>query len=518
MVIRPKHSSSATIALQLSKDRVEAIVPRRARGGPAHRLVRFSHDLELGEELAEFIARQLIAHGVPKRSIVLGLAPDLVLPRVIELRSLPQRDLEAVMARRASGLLELEPKEVAYSALALDGEDVEERRWLVHAIAKAPLAKMQKAFRDLGFTVKHVIPGRTAPFVSERCIQAAAAEGATLVALFERDQCAIGLLSGGRIVHVSSIRGGAQDYAEGSPNLKAFVQELRGIDAFWRRASRGESVNAVVVGGLESSFVHDFEPAIRGGLGEVKIELLGGDDAAISMEGAGNQEDPDPAMSLFDDPHDAARMGLLGTFLSSRTAVLDMSVELRPRVRSLIAVSTASALVLGAMAFSVRSDLQEKADQLTQRAAAVHSAVVDLPGLQNLERDVIALESEVRAACEELRAVSAAGISIHDLTDGILSAFGDGLELLSASAVAPIPAQNQDGVVRLRGTVQDMPGATATALNALEDRLAALPGVVGAHVELPSLSDREANESQKFATLKFSAVLNLAATEAGSDS
>lgn len=523
MVIRSKNPSSASIALHLSKDKVEALVPRRARNGPAHRLVRFSHELELGPELAEFIMGELLAHGVPKRSMVLGIAPDLVLPRVLGLPSLPQRDLEPVMARRSSSLLDLEPKEVSYAALDLDGEDVEERRWLVHAIPKAPLAKMQKVFRDGGFTVKHAISARTAPFVSERCIEAAAEEGATLVALFERDHCAVGLLSAGRVVHLSAILGGAQDYAEGTTNFKSFIQELRGIDAFWRRSSRGESVNAVILGGLEPSSVAQFEPAIHGGLGEVRITLLGEEDAVEISSGAAAAQDDvfggvhDTARSLVDDPHDAARVGLLQTFLSPRATVLDMSVELRPQLRSLVAVGTASAILFGAMAFSVREDLREKAIEIDRQAAVVQGAAVDLPGLQTLERQVVSLESEVRAACGELQAVSAAGLSIHDLTNGLLSAFGPGLQLLSASAVAPIPAQSQDGVLRIRGTVQDLPGATATALSDLEDRLANLPGVVSANVELPSLSDREAATGTAGATLKFSAVLTLRAAATGGD-
>ncbi len=38
-----------------------------------------------------------------------------------------------VVARKAAGLCELEPGEAAYSAIALDGEDAPERRWLLHA-------------------------------------------------------------------------------------------------------------------------------------------------------------------------------------------------------------------------------------------------------------------------------------------------------------------------------------------------------------------------------------------------
>lgn len=517
MVIRSKNSHSASIALHLSKGKVEALVPRRARGGPAHRLIRFSHELELGPELAEFIVGELMTHSVPRRSMVLGLAPDLVLPRVLGLPVLPQRDLEPVMTRRASGLLDLEPKDVCYSALALDGEDVEERRWLVHAIAKAPLAKMQEVFRDGGYTVKHAIPARTAPFVSERCIDAASDEGATLVALFERDQCAIGLLSASRIVHLSGILGGARDYVDGTSSFKSFIQELRGIDAFWRRSSRGESVKAVIVGGLEPSSMAQFEPAILSGLGDVRISALG-DDVAVEipraesdLQEAASSDENDLARSLTHDPHDAARVGLLRTFLSPRATVLDLGVELRPRVRSLVAVGTASAVIFGAMAFSVREDLKAKASDLDRQTAEVHGAVLDLPGLQTLERDVLSLESEVRAACAELQAVSAAGISIHDLTDGLLSAFGPGLDLLSASAIAPIPAQKQDGVLRIRGMVQDMPGATATALSELEYRLTRLPGVASASVELPSLSDRETTAGTAGATLKFSAILILRA-------
>ena len=519
MVVTSITRRSSTIVLHVSAHTIEALVPRKrcAPGELPHRLVRFSHALDMGADLASFIGIRLKAHGVRKRAVVLALSPEFVSSKILELPNLGLRDLEGVVGRKAAAQIERDPKDVAFSAMALDGEDTSERRWLIHCCPKGSITEFQMELRALGFPVKHAIPARTAPFLSSRCMEAAEPEGATLVALFEREHCAIGLLAEGRLVHLSALQGGTHSHLTEPQTARAFVQELRGIDAFWRRSNRGDRVTAVVVGGVEPFVVERLEAAIRGALGDVVIRPLDDDgratkrdDGTLAVEGLdGLDEDDGSGVGPLDNAGERARISLLTSLAGHRVAALDLAVDLRPRARDVITVGGASMLVFGTIALSLRADLESQAASLATEAQVVHAASADLDELAEATQEASAIEAQIEAACEELRTVGSLGLSARTLIEGVLDSFDESTQVLSLAG-SSASTGSTNGLMRLSGAVVDEPGVTARALSELEARLRRVPGIRTVTIEMPSLGDRAGDmRGQGRRSLRFSAALTL---------
>lgn len=519
MVVTSVSRRSSAIVLHVSAHTIEALVPRKRRvaGALRHRLVRFSHALEMGAELAAFIGVRLKAHGVSRRPVVLALSPQFVSSKIIELPSLGARDLESVVGRKAAAQLDRDPGDVAFSAIALDGEDAAEKRWLIHCCPKDSITEFQMELRSIGFPVKHAIPARTAPFLATRCLDVAAKEGATLVALFEREHCAVGLLAEGRLVHLSTLQGGTHSHLTEPQTARAFVQELRGIDAFWRRSNRGDRVTAVVVGGVEPFVVERLEAAIRSALGEVGIYPMEDDghgaprgDGTLAVDGLdGLDEDEDGGTSPLDDPGERARITLLTSLSGHRVASLDLAVDLRPRARDVIAVGGASMLVFGTIAMSLRTELESQAASLATEAQVVHAASADLEELESAAEEARSIEAQIEAACSELQSVSRLGLSARRLVEGVFASFDGSTQVLAVAASSGSTGAT-GGVMRLNGAVIDEPGVTARALSRLEAELHRVPGVRGVSIEMPSLGDRAGDlRGQGRRSLRFSAALVL---------
>ncbi|MEL6905402.1 MAG: hypothetical protein AAFZ87_05070 [Planctomycetota bacterium] len=511
-----------SIVLHVTGGVVEALVPRRGSArshATPFRLVRFEIEHGIGAELAEALVERLRAHGVRPRSAVLALGPDVVASQVLELPPLAGRNLEAVVGRRAAGLLDLLPDQTAYSAIALDGEDVEERRWLVHATDRRALRTFQTEMRRAGFPVASVLPARTAPYLSDRCSSAMGGDDATLVALFESDASSIGLISGDRLVQLSILPGGATAYVTDPNTARSFVQELRGIDAFWRRRSRGERVGRVIIGGVEQAIVRSLEVAIQTALGDVEVRALDveGDEpepvedgplAVGAIDGAFEGD----AQAILDDPTERARIALLASFRTPRLAALDMAVELPPRRSTLAAVATGSLFVWGALGASIRAELESECLVASVGTKVAETAAADFEQLTELESIARAAERQVFDTLGDLESASDLGVPFAGIVVGLENAFEEHGVLLTATAVAGSASQGQAGALRLRGAVVDELDRTSVVLESLEQRLRGIPGVTAVSVDMPSLSDHvRADGYGAREDLGFSAVLTLRA-------
>lgn len=510
MVTSSKLLGSTPIVVHVSTDLVEALIPRTgaaaAKGVPNHRLARYSHDVEFGAPLASVIASCLKEEGIKRSPVVLALGADLVKSKTVEVPSLGQKELGHVISRRAAGLIGLEPDEVTYSALALDGEDNAERRWLLNALPRTALVELQTELRKSGYPVRHAVAARTAPFLAGRLFREdTSAEGASIVVLFEPEHCAIGLLSGGRLTHTTALQGGDLAHLEDPQTVRAFIQELRGIDAFWRRSSRGERVTSVVIGGLASVDVTRFQPAIKSALGDSDVK-------AMEIQGiAGvSPSSTDREVSAFekDEVVDYPRIDMLSTLLSPRMSALDFSIELRPRGKTLLAVGAVSAVVFGAFAVGLRDDFLAKAGAITTKASVVAAAGSDLGELEQLSATVQDVETMVRTAAQQLQEASSMGLPAERLMEGIFAAFQNDAMLMSVAAVSPTSPSGGQTQIRIGGVVPDAPGYTAQALQRLKSRLAVIEGVESVDVETPRLENGGAMRSTR-RNLNFSAVLRL---------
>ncbi|MEM6569212.1 MAG: hypothetical protein AAF957_12415 [Planctomycetota bacterium] len=508
----------------MSRGTVEALVPRQQLSSEATRLrlVRFSSDLDMGGELASYIAGQLASYGVGRRPVIVALAPQMIATRILELPDLMGRDLEAVVVRRAASLCDLEPGEAAFSAISLDGEDSPERRWLVHAVERRPLTDFQSELRARGYPVRSVVSARSALFQSrgiERATQAG--DGTTLAVLFEKEACAIGVLDEGRIVHLSVVPGGSHTHLSDPDAARTFVHELRSIDAFWRRKSRGRSIAGVVVGGVAPSFVDRLHPAIRSALGDVPVHALDhhvdpevGRTDASAPDGAPEGEVKDlPVAELapIDRAEESARIAVLDAIGKARLDALDLAIELRPRAKKVLAISVVSALAWGMLAQGVRSELHGTARALENETEIASNAASDIDRWRALDGRVQATESRLRAARDELVEAAGVGLPTDRLVAGLFGALDRDTALLSINAFGPaLSPQGSGGSVRIRGVVRDEPGSTAAALARFEERLTGLSCVTGVDVEIPNLSDRAGDViANSTRSLRFSATASL---------
>ncbi len=478
------------LIILLSPHEVEVLAPR-AKGSDAHRasghsrLVQFSHDLPMGKALATFIVTNLREHGISGRPIRLALSHEILPAKIIEVPHLPQRDLQQVMARRAAAMIEVSPEDVAFSGLALDGPDKEERRWLVHPIEAKPLVAMQTEFRSLGWVVKDVVPARTAPFLSVRSTSLAGEGRATVVIVFDGDAAAIGLVSGGRLAHLSTLPGSLETHITGDQVARALVQELRGVDAFWRRSSRGDQVTDILILGAVRSAMETLTPAIRAALGDVRVT---GAIGAMPFEVQGS--------AWLDRAPNEARIDLLRSLRAPRVNLVDLSLPLRPRARTISAVALSSLVLCSTVALGLRASMNGLASSISTEARVVQASSSDLERLVERQAQIEDLEARLHADCEELQQIQGLGVNASPIIAGLRTAFGDGTRLLSVRAMglavggaAVSPAQGEIGALHIRGVVVDEPGETAAALARLREALLRVPGVVNVVVELPSLSD-----------------------------
>lgn len=479
------------LVVLVSPTEVEVLAPR-SKGSDAQRsaghsrLIQFSHDLPLGRALASFIVATLKEHGVGRRSIRLALSHGILPAKIIDVPSLPLRDLQQVIARRTAAAVDLRPEDVTFSAMALDGPDLEERRWLVHPIEAKPLVAMQTELRSLGWPVKDIVPARTAPFLSVRGTNLAGEGRATVVIVFDGDAAAIGLVSRGRLAHLSTLPGTLDAHINSEHVRRALVQELRGVDAFWRRSSRGDQVTDILILGAVRSALDTLAPAIRSALGDVRVSAA---ISAMPFEAQG--------IAWLDRAPLEARIDLLRSLRAPRVALVDLSLPLRPRARTIAAVALSSLVVCSTVAMGLRAGMNGMVASISTEARVVRAASSDLEALIERRDRIVALESRLHADCEELQQLQGLGMNATPIFEGLRSAFGDRTRLLSVrgmgSAVGGATVSQglgEIGALHIRGVVVDEPGVTAATLGHLRAALLRVPGVVNVVIELPNLNDQ----------------------------
>ncbi|MEM8712085.1 MAG: hypothetical protein AAGG01_14135 [Planctomycetota bacterium] len=484
---------SEPLVVLISPSEVEVLAPRtkKARAGAATavqgpRLIQFSHDLELGKPLAKLIVAQLKEHGVGRRAVRLALSPEILPTKIIEVPSLAPRDLHQVVARRAAAIIEEEPLNITFSALALDGEDKEERRWLVHPIRSKEIIALQTELRSLGWSVRDVVPGRTAPFIAAGVRDQNTDGGASIVIVFDHDSATLGLVSKGRLAHISTLPGSLEEHVTGEQASLSLVQELRGIDAFWRRSSRGDQVTKIMILGAVPAAMNLMAPAIRSALGDVAIE---GTTGPI-------QDLTDPGFTVDRSSLDA-RIEVLRALRSPRASILDLGLPLRPRARSILGVGLASLVLCSTVALGIRHEMSGLASSISTEARVVAAASADLEDLMQRRDRVTRLEQQIREDCDELRQLESFGVAGRSIVAGLRGAFFDDVRLLSfrvlggaTLGMGGAAAPSAGGVLHVRGLVIDGAGRTSVALDALRRRLALIPGVASVTIDPPSLSDR----------------------------
>ncbi|MEZ6013662.1 MAG: hypothetical protein R3F49_00990 [Planctomycetota bacterium] len=372
---------------------------------------------------------------------ILALGSSILHQRVLGLPQTPPKELRVVLQRKAAMLIDAAPEETLYAALPLDVEEgAKERKWMLLALRRSHYLALRYALREKGFSVRRVVSERMAlASAAETVIDHSANESCLAVGM-EGGATGVHLLHGGELVHQSVLTTRFDDDAS---MAKVLVQELRGFDAFWRRRSRGGSIDRVVLVGFAPRWAERLEFAVRAALPSSKIQRL----VRESTEGMR-----------------AARMVALAACRSVSPVQISIDVPLAPLRSRVALVAAASAVMASVAAYVSFDDARGHRDRIIaeQRALQEQAATCD---------QLVADQGRVRSAMEELalqrkRAefLGRHGIPLEATLRDALTLVGDSAALTSFS----VASDGEDaGIVKLAGEMPSAPVAAQTAIDGM---------------------------------------------------
>ena len=234
-------------------------------------------------DLVEAAVAAREAAGAGPGPCVLALGGALVRLRRLTLPPLANKEQRGVLLRKAAAAAGTPPEDTTFAALcvvesgapAKSGEKPEAAagpsgEWVVAALSRLHSTNLRLALRRAGFDVRSVVPARWSPLVAAAEQDAVArvapsqdgeaagdrenhekAESgrASIVVGVDPQAVSVMLLSEGRLRAFEIVEGDLG----GTPSMAVtLLQELRGMDAYWRKESRGGQVDHVWVCGLDA--------------------------------------------------------------------------------------------------------------------------------------------------------------------------------------------------------------------------------------------------------------------------
>lgn len=391
--------------------------------------------------------------GRKPKDCVLVLADELLKERVVPLAPMPDRERRAALRRKAANLTEAKERATVLGALRLGQEAPAQpgtegvlEKWLLVARERSYIAGLQLHLRRQGFRVRRVLPARFVALCHPAVLSGD--DGAARVVVgIEPEAAIMSLIRGGRLVHQTVLQG---RFEPGSSLGTTLVQELRGLDLFWRKASRGESVSEVLVLGIEPIDSASLHPAI-----------------CAALPGTCASLHPDTAALL----PDAGRIEVLTAALHGGPFALDLAVPLPPRPRSLAVLTGALGLVAAIGGVFGIHQLELQRETWRTATQSVDGQALDLPDLvmerTRREEDLL----RVRSRRERLAALDGLGLPIEGLLLDIAEAFRGrgvlttlaftsgprGLQVDATGVTTADPMQGYIALEELRRTLEASP-------------------------------------------------------------
>ncbi len=436
--------------LYVGTERVE-ILATSSSGADVHR----SKPVEEGASAADLArsAAEAFAEGsVPRRACQLLLTQGMVAHRVVSLPTLAPAELRRVLQRKAANLLERPEAETLFAAHPLwdceERSSSSERMWLVAALHRPTLACLREELRRRGIQVRKTSWDRLA------CLGAldtnpAQEPRATLLIGVEPRSIGLTLTFGSEPVHLTTLKG---DLHRVPGIASALIQEARGLEAHWRKTSRGKELDEVRLIGMGTETRAIVEPALHAALRGVTVR---------SAEPVGSE------------PH----AEILAAARSPSPLALDLSVPL-PRQKGVVVASMLLAGALGAYLGIEQYDrLTARAERWAREAEALSPAPATVREVRaNYERIVSALAAFEKER-DRILAVGSQGIPLQDVLEQALGAFQGRAALMSLSCDALERGQR----VSINGSTIAEPSSSLAALESLVEGLeegSAYDGVV----------------------------------------
>lgn len=353
------------------------------------------------------------AAGSRARRAILSLGPGLVSVRLIQTPVLSRRNLAVVMRRKAAAIAGCEPEEVLYAATRCgedsdgSGEGKREIRWAVAALRRSRLREILLSLRRSGVSVRRVVASPLA--VPTRAAELAGpGDDATIAIGVDRRCVHVALLGGGGLAMQNALEGSF----EAQPSMAlGLLQEVRSVDAFWRKHSRGGSVGRIVLLGLEGE---------RAGL---LVNALG-----AAIPGARVVRDE---VRVQADPATAGRVGILSCARAGDGVQVDLSVPVPAEPVTIAAMAAAFLLCVGVAGTVGYEHTHGREMAMREELEVLSRAAAGLDGLEVREAEARAKLAELGALTERNAAVLRDGWPLQELLGDCLEGLGSDAALLS---------------------------------------------------------------------------------------
>lgn len=356
-------------------------------------------------DLAQAAAELVRSLGRRPRECVLVLADELLQARVLSLPQLTERELRLALRRKAANLCGSKEAECAFGALHLGLETDESRpaedrthKWLLIAQERARLAQLEIHLRRRGLRVRRILPARLAS-LGHRAVVADERAGGRVVVGFGPDSAVLSLIHGDALVHQTILAG---RLGAGSALGMTLIQELRGLDLFWRKHSRGTSIGEVVLVGAEPEDATSLGPALHAALPGARVGLH--PDAGDARIGAGRAE-------------------ALAAALRSGPFTLDLCVPIAPRAASLVALTVLLGLAAAVAGRLGVGQIERHRYAWQDAGDLVRELTDDLPALTREIAERERALSGVELRRRRLEALAALGIPLEEMLLDLAGAF-----------------------------------------------------------------------------------------------
>ncbi len=369
-------------------------------------------------DVARAAAELVRSLGRRGRECTLVLADEFLHARVLSLPDLAERELRLALRRKAANLCGTKEKACVFGALHLGLESDESKpaearthKWLLIAQERVQLTQLEVHLRRRGLRVRRILPARLVA-LGQRAVLETQETGGRVVVGFGPDSAVLSLIQGGALVHQTILAG---RLGAGSPLAMTLIQELRGLDLFWRKHSRGASIAEVVLVGAEPEDAGGLGPALYAALPGTRVEQHPG--AADAAPGVGRAE-------------------ALGAALRSGPFTLDLCVPIAPRPASLVALTTALGLVAVVAGRICVGHIEERRHGWQEAGDLVRELTDDLPALSREAQAREWAREGVERRRRRLEALDGLGVPLEEMLLDLSRAFAGRGQLTTLALTA----------------------------------------------------------------------------------
>ncbi len=396
---------------------------------------------ELAEQALELVE---LVDEKPCRCLVM-VGGTLTSQRMLTLAPMPAKDLRGVLERKAANLLGVEPRDAWYRAIQLAGaENAEEQRWLICAIRRSELLALTHELERVGFRPQGIsVPRLSLLSAHPAGQQDSEAELTRILLCLEPGGVAISLTSKGELVQQTFVPG---LFEQQSGLASSVLQELRSFEGFWRKLSRGGSIDEVLLFGLTEDTSLALTPAIRTALGNRDCKVVMG--------------------PLCESENEARAFAL-----KMAAAASDSRGDLTPKEppsKSLILAAAMCAATFGMiLGFYGQGHLSQRRQVAESYASELSAGARDYSRLQRQLSASAEVHEAALLRAERLKAVGSSGHPLQPLMADIEAAFR-GRALLQSVKLQP---GDMEAEIELLGSTDPDPALSLRMLNELVSEL-----------------------------------------------